>query len=127
MTQIIHSTKCLKAQSDMHNWMKKYPNHCKKCYGAGYHHYPATRHKPKSYEECSCLFNGKCPRCSAKLQYDLDDAICLECGWHSLWLLLPNIVQLELEFICPDVECYCWENQEEEWYAEVSGTYQQKS
>lgn len=105
-------------------WKEKYPNHCKKCMGAGVLEYTENmaplgsgRYWPMQQQEpCECVEDGNCPRCGEAWLQEVFFNVsedepqgshsmfqCDRCGWDD-----ANDPQ---EFACPPTwECYHWED-----------------
>jgi len=119
-----HTKECLayQAQSDAEYeaYVAKWPNYCHKCNGYGSFDYPGTYDEPPGHEPCTCVEEGRCPRCGkhsivwlvsldeyeAHLRYqwdypDGDVPFCPLCGWiDSYDEQTPG---------CPEPwECDCW-------------------
>lgn len=85
-----HTAECMAYQQtlaeDRAEWQAKWPNHCKRCEGAGGFDIPATRDTPPDYDVCECVDAGTCPRCGCPLDLvdqdgELLDGDCGGCGW----------------------------------------------
>ncbi len=98
----------------LHEYVTKWPQHCKSCDGWGYHWYeydPSPAGIALSHgtmtdcDPCAdCIEQGKCPRCGKEVwtedDFNPDDpVVCLECGWKE-----------DDPDVAPEQpECYCWE------------------
>lgn len=83
-----HDT-CLNAVTDYNRAAAQYPNACDECLGAGEISYTenGAPHGEgfwpmEMIEPCECIENNKCPRCSAELEWGIDQisATCAACG-----------------------------------------------
>lgn len=68
-------------------WLAKWPCHCTVCEGYGaqewieYHDGPRYPGEPMS-EPCTCMDNGRCPRCGElSFSEDREPTVCACCGW----------------------------------------------
>jgi hypothetical protein len=112
-----HSESCLRQQAAYDEYVKKYPNFCKKCWGSGILHDRGDRDTPPSDDLCGCVESGICPRCGTygleefhkgDARYPEDHVRCDHCGWND-----------ELNDSAPDAECDCEFVDEEERYQEL--------
>lgn len=109
MLSVIHSEECRQTSYEAEAWALQYPKHCKKCLGAGFHYNPGVRYyadgsgEPPSYEPCSCVEEGLCPRCQSEIwaveRTDRNDYFrCPTCGWDE-WLIFNPASALEPKLV----------------------------
>lgn len=115
MTEITHTPSCQARIDARSKWLEDNPNHCKTCEGRGYHYYPQTRHEPESFDPCSCIEDGLCPRCSEGVDFDEATGVstCPECHWTDEAFATGGI--MPDDFYAPDVDCDCWMRKEDDW------------
>lgn len=101
-----HDGECLSRQAARLVWQTKYPNYCRSCEGVGgfdipMHVYRDGSADPPDFDICSCVEEGRCPRCGAD-DLDTEDGptACAACGWY--W-------GEGAEDVAPHGECYCEE------------------
>ena len=86
-----HSIACRRERQESEkrrqDWIKKWPNYCKKCDAVGVHEesqnhpYGSTTATETWTEPCECLNNGECPRCGQAVMTD-DVKPCSNCEWN---------------------------------------------
>lgn len=108
-----HSQACIErtnaVKKAISEYEEKWPNYCRKCNGVGflvsYQSVPygmgSTNMEVDDF--CSCVEEGKCPRCGIVVfdedDFDDDKLECPKCGWT------------EESPICPELDdCGCWES-----------------
>lgn len=70
-------------------YMKQYPNYCRKCDGWGFqtwieHHDGPMYPGEPMQEPCECLENGSCPRCGSGIDTENTETYhCHNCHWEE--------------------------------------------
>jgi hypothetical protein len=103
--------KTAQQKREQEKWWAKWPEACPKCRGAGgkHHHgyfdYQSGVGEPPSFEPCSCMERGQCPRCGLNFAFpsDEEDLPCPSCGWQ-----IDAADNQEPE----PYECQCWYGEE---------------
>jgi len=100
--------KTAERQREQEKWWSKWPEACPECRGAGGKSYSSSFDykagvgDPGGWEPCSCLAEGKCPRCGLSPAFpefeDDEHTPCAGCGWS----LGDNDQEPE------PYECHCW-------------------
>jgi hypothetical protein len=83
----MHTKECEEKTKEILDKQKQYvetwPNYCRECDAHGSFSYPATREDPESFDFCSCIYEGRCPRCGNEIPEDFDEDIpCPNCDWN---------------------------------------------
>ena len=83
---MIHTKECdtyiARTKEEIEKYVKKWPNYCSSCHGAGGFYSPGSYWQPPDFDICdNCVGKGKCPRCGAEsfVSEDSDIQICSSC------------------------------------------------
>lgn len=97
-----HTQKCLAEQqaamNEINAYTLRWPYYCRDCGGSGIISWLGTYYEPPGEDLCSCVYDGRCPRCAQPLPNELmldgdrvyksDPALhlsgrvyCLICDW----------------------------------------------
>lgn len=105
-----HSPECIAAKAAFDAWAAKWPRYHQRCYGVGGIGYAGTTSDPPEFDVCSCVDQGRCPRCgSSTVLYRNDDTMhCVLCGWDELAIMDGKSAdQHGNPFWAPTWECWC--------------------
>lgn len=117
---IEHDLACRNQLMAVELYDEKYPDYCRSCNGAGYHHDPGVwmyadgSGEPPSDEPCVCVEAGRCPRCGVETAImEVADwgayAVCIECGFDERKLFRVEGFEGE-DYARPDDTCECGED-----------------
>jgi len=104
-TEMHHTEECsryqVKIANAQANYDARFPNYCRKCYGAGLFQFYGDFYEPPSEDPCSaCYGNLICPRCGVTgwLTPEEDEVgvPCWNCGWS--WRNLTDPYQMRSDF-----------------------------
>lgn len=112
----IHNVSCTAGWRRSIEWHKRWPNACGSCNGAGYHHYAGSYWEPPQDDPCSCIEDGKCPRCGDEIMFVADaycdKATCLNCYWDESLYTKHDLTQEQRSLrdeMHDDYEgCFCY-------------------
>jgi hypothetical protein len=101
---VTHTTECLKAHEARQEYLDRWPDYCRGCGGSGEVHWQENqallgsglRWMEDFSEPCSCLYDGRCPRCGEGNMHATPKEACPDCGWTAG---TPG---------CPEAECFCF-------------------
>lgn len=89
--EIIHKDTCLfeqlNTQRASNYWIRRWPNHCRECYGLGGFVSPGGLEEADGFDLCDgCIDKepSSCPRCAKSWTEDINERCkpCPHCGWE---------------------------------------------
>lgn len=108
---MVHNDACNERQKAVETFKAKHPKHCTTCGGSGAWYSHGSRDEPPDGGPCGCVEAGKCPLCASDVRMieteHADYSKCDTCGWDEQAIIEGKA----LPEICPEVDCYCHEEQ----------------
>jgi hypothetical protein len=103
---LTHSLNCVHVQEAFAEYIRLYPNACRKCNATGEISYPYTRDDPGGADPCAfCIEEYRCPRCHVDHGPHWRGEICKSCGWsfgrEQDWMPVNECI-CSWEIVCPD-------------------------